>query len=61
MFSGGRFDKPLLYETPIHMVCRICGLCSTAIDCNRVCWRHAEHINDSYIGQKIEINGKELP
>lgn len=50
---------------PQHMVCVICGKCSTALNSQRICWRHEEYKNgqdvDYYFGKVEDGRKKRLP
>lgn len=55
------YEVPIVHEMPPQMICRMCGRCSTALDTNRVCWRHDEYKGLSYLGKLENTHARELP
>lgn len=56
---------PTDYNIPAHMTCKLCGMCSTALNPQRICWRHEEYKNgsdvDYYFGKPDVSEKKDLP
>lgn len=64
-YNDGAYNINSDTTIPRHMICKICGKCSTALNPQRICWRHEEYKNGQdgayYLGKLEEDNGKKLP
>jgi hypothetical protein len=58
-------NTPMDTHIPEHMICKICGQCSTALNPERICWRHEEYKNGYdvtyYLGRVEGNEKKRLP
>jgi hypothetical protein len=57
MFRSGERDQPTEKNNPTHLVCVLCGQCSTALNKYRECWRHPNW-GDSTSGDNVYYFGR---